>query len=273
MVPLGIRVALAALAVGGCTVSFQEQAAYDEAFALEGLTRVEIRGLVGGLDLRAAGDSAFVARGTAWAAGATRAAALDNLGEARLSRRVGDGAMMTVFDPPLDLLGLVDLELDRVSDAPAEVAILAHLDGGDIATSGLRGSLDLATPDGDIAAEGAGPGAVLLRAPRGKIEVDAGGSVEARAGRALEIRSRGQGGEPIRGSTAGGRILLLLEQRDFHILCWPEGGEVTVDQDLDADVAHGADGSVLVTGGDQVAARDVVLSSLGGDIAIEFLSQ
>jgi hypothetical protein len=142
-----------ALLLVACTAVFQEQGAYEETFPLDGRPKVEIRGLAGDLALRAAGESAFVARGTAFATGATRAAALDNLAEARLTGRLRDAELLAVFDPPLNLAGLVDLDLDRASDLPADVAVTARVDWGDIAVRGLRADIDLSTGGGRIRLE------------------------------------------------------------------------------------------------------------------------
>jgi hypothetical protein len=131
MVPLTrLGSLLLACAVAGCTPLFQEEGTYEETFPLDGISRIEIRGVGGAVPLRAAAGGEFTARGTGFATGADRAAALENLGHARLTARFAGETLIAAFDPPLELEGIVELDLDRVSDVPAGIEVVLHAPGG-----------------------------------------------------------------------------------------------------------------------------------------------
>ncbi len=273
MVSLIARLAPVAVALlaAACSLQFSESDPYDEAFDPGLFAGVRIAGVEGDIDLRAVEGGDVVMRGTRRALGGTRRDARDNLEHAELVAREGGDALELAFDPPLSKLGLVDLSLDRVCDVPPWMGIEVGVDRGSLSTRGLRGEIDLETGDGDIAVEEGGELPVGLRTDGGAVTARVRGGLEVRATRRVELEIEGTGDPPLEVETRGGDVLLALEPQDLRIVCYPEGGKVTVAAELHADIRELEDGGVMVGGGEAQGARSGSIRSGGGDIHIDVL--
>jgi hypothetical protein len=247
---------IAAAVVLGCAFQYLATEEYEETFSTAGYSAMQIAGIDGDIQLRGLPGTSWVTmRGTAEAIGGTDARARSNLEHARLRVRTGDGgALLLVFDPPIDKVGLVDLELDRLSELPADLGLTLRIDEGDITVTGQRGPLVLETADGDVTATASGSIAII-----------AGGAAEVSID---EITPRRVDVE-----TADGEIRLALPDQSFEIFCYPDGGAVSVDQqgfdDIEIDQLN--DGTVVVRSGSTTAtdAKTIELRSHGREIRIE----
>ena len=256
------------LLAAGCTFQFFESAPFDEEYPVGEHDRLALDGVAGDLELRGLGETSAVLRGTRHALGRTRDEAMANLRHADLEAREDGATLRLVFDPPLELVGAVDVELDRVGDVPAHLGVSADLGDGDIAVDGIRGPLDLGTRDGDVRVVAGGEATVTVRARGGRAEIEARGGIDAEADRDLELVARGRGGQPVAARADGGDVLLDVEPQALRIRCHPGGGQVVVDEALGAEVDASGEDLVLVSRGDAAGAREVEIWSNGGRIEI-----
>jgi hypothetical protein len=234
MAPLSRRIAIAACAcAAGCAIQVLETDDYDETFAPGSAAKVVLEGLDGDVVVRGLEVEDVDIRGTRTSVGATRREAREGLKHAGLDAEYGADDLTLTFDQPLDLGGLVDLELDRVSDLPREMGLAVSVESGDIEVFGLAGRLDLETA-------------------QGAVEVDDFGAA------------------PVHIETGRGDIRYSVGLVGFFIECLADGGEVEID---DALLAAGAvehteaDGTVVLTYGDDTGKR-VALTTAGGGIRV-----
>jgi hypothetical protein len=222
--------ACAAAWIAGCAIQVLETDDYDETFAPAGAARIALEGLDGDVVVRGLDTGDVVIRGTRYSVGATRREAREGLKHAALDAERSADDLVLRFDPPLELDGLVDLELDRVSNVPREMGLSVAVEAGDIDVVGLAGELDLETGQGDL-------------------DVDDFGVATARL------------------TTEGGDVRYSVGLVGFFIECRAAGGAVEVDDalvDAGVDVNTEADGTVVLTYGGDGAGKQVALTTAGG---------
>jgi hypothetical protein len=253
---LAVLLGAAVLVAAGCAFQFLVSEDYDETFSTVGYQTLEIAGVDGDVQLRGMAGSTWVrARGTAEALGATRERARQNLDAARLRVRGGEsGTLLLAFDPPIDMVGLVELRLDGLTELPAELGLTVELDHGDVTVTDLAGPLMIETDEGDVT-------------------VSASGSIAVVAGGEAEITVDEVNGRRVDVETEGGDVWLRLPNQDFEIVCHADGGEVAVVEqgfdDLQVDSLNG--GAVVVSNGSATSAtiKKLEIRSHGHDIRID----
>jgi len=267
-----VMAALAAALVSGCALQFEASGDYEETFDPGAAATLELAGLEGDVNLRGQAADSIKIRGTRVAVGATREAARDNLERARLQRVPGEGAgaLRLEFAPRVEYIGLIDLELDRVSTIPAGMGVSIEVEEGDLQIDGVLGDLDLITDRGDIEVLG-GEGDVSADADSGTVWVQSSGWIDAVSAGHLRVDALGINESEVSAETTGSTIELGISPQDFEVICRTSGGEVDVDEALDTTVVEGADGAVVVTSG--TGARKITLRSRGANVTIEALSE
>jgi hypothetical protein len=226
--------ACSASALLGCAVQVLETDDYAESFAPADARSIALFGVDGDVVVRGAELNDVSIRGTQTSIGATRRSAREGLRYAVLGAEYRADELLLSFEPPFELEGLVDLELNQVSTLPREMGLFASLESGNIDVIGLEGELDLETADGDIAIDD--PGASFVRAEVGT-----------------------------------GVLRYAVGLTGFHIECVAEGGG-TVEVDaalLDAGVSQEteSDGTIVITYGEDTS-KHVELRTSGGHIEV-----
>ncbi|MBW2277579.1 MAG: hypothetical protein JRF63_08820, partial [Deltaproteobacteria bacterium] len=130
----------------GCTFQFLEEGPYVESFQSAGRSAIEIKGVDGDMQIQGSATATeLLIRGTRRALGSTRDRARENLQRVRLGPRA-EGAQLTLeLDPPLELVGLLELELVGPSVLPHDLGLTVEVTEGDLAVDDLRGETSLET--------------------------------------------------------------------------------------------------------------------------------
>ena len=257
--------AFAAL-LGGCIVQFEVSDEYVETFEVEGQTLLKFAGFNGDVEFRGLSTSLVKLRGTRTAVGSTKQAAKDALRHARLDISFAGAETRLQFDPPLRYVGLVDIELDKVSTVPQEASVSLSLDEGDIYMDGVNGDLELKTGRGEVVVLDA-MGTVSAVAEGGSVEIESAGAIYAETSRDARVSALGQSENTVQVSTRGGALNFEIASQDFEIICQAGTGEIEISQQLQVQQENLEDGTVVFTSG--TGARLVNLSSGGGDISID----
>lgn len=272
------RAALAAAAVlAGCTIQFLEEGPYEESFSVVGQSAIEVVGLDGDVVVSGAPAATLVViRGTRRAIGSTEERARENLERVFLEPRTDGGSLVLAFDPPLEKVGLLDLELDRESEVPEHMGLAVEVSEGNLSVTGLAGTLDLETGEGDVQVAGAGPGRVDVRIGDGDAAVEALGPVAVDVGGKASVAVPGVDLGPVTVETGGHRIDLGLVPQALELYCYLEGGQLTVDPALGLQPMNDGDGAeyYVTESAEFDGPRKLVkLWSHGGDIAIHALTE
>ena len=227
-----IACASAVAVAAGCAVQVRETDEYAETFAPADAERVVFTGLDGDIVVRGMEIGDVEIRGTQSSIGATRRNARKGLKYAALDAEYRAGDLELSYEPPFELEGLVDLELDRVSTLPRGMGVTARVESGDLEVSGLAGAIGLETAYGSIDIDDVGTGAV-------------------------------------RASSEDGDVLYSLGLVGFYIKCSADGGDVEIDDALleAGAVQHtDADGAIVLTYGDTL--KRVDLTATRGGIVV-----
>jgi hypothetical protein len=228
-----------ASAVLGCAVQVLETDDYAESFAPANARTIALSGLDGDVVVRGAELNDVRIRGTQISIGATRRSAREGLRYAVLDAGYRADELSLSFEPPFELEGLVDLELNQVSTLPRAMGLSVSVESGNLEVSGLEGELDLETANGDIAIDD--PGASFVRAEVG-----------------------------------AGVLRYAVGLTGFHIECAAEGGgTVGVDAALlDAGAVQETepDGTIVITYGEDTSKR-VELRTSGGHIEVSLRAE
>jgi len=262
------RAALLASMVGlsGCIIQFDAQDEYVLEFGVGDHGAVRFEGLDGDVDLRGMGTDLARLRGTRRAVGATKEKARRNLEQARLARESAGDAIILELDIPLELIGLVDLTLDRVSTLPEGLDVIIAVEDGDVLVEGMRGALDLRTDAGDIeVAEG--EGALLAVAGSGEVRAESAGPMTITAGEGADVAATTESDREVSITTTGGAVVLSMPPgQGFRLSCRPGEGTVEVDPVFGAEIESEEGGTVVYAAGDE--ARIIEIRTDGGDVRV-----
>jgi len=226
--------ACTAAALFGCAVQVLETGDYAETFAPAGASKVVLEGLDGDVVVRGVDSSGDVRiRGTQTSIGATRRSAREGLRHAVLGAEYRADELSLSFEPPFELEGLVDLELNQRSTLPREMGLSVSVESGNLDIDGLAGDLDLEAAHGDISIDDAGSAFVRAEVGTGALRYSVG-------------------------------------LTGFYIECVAGEGTVEVDDALlyaGAELNAEADGTIVITYGDETSKR-VELEASGGLIVV-----
>jgi hypothetical protein len=266
---------VAVVLTAGCTFQFLEEGPYEAIFERAGQSSIRFEGVDGDVDVQGSeGAGDVLVRGTRRALGSTRERAEANLRRVKLEPRTDGAELVLGFHPPIELIGLLDLELNGPSALPAEVGFAVSVSEGDLSVSDLSGDIDVDTGDGDVAIVGAGPGLVTASTDHGAISVEALGPVAISATGQASLSVPDVDHSPVDIETGGGPIVVKIVPQAMEITVELEGGELTVDPTLGLEpVSGGNGGEYLVTDDEEYDGpwKLVRLSSYGGDVEIEAL--
>lgn len=154
-----------------------------------------------------------------------------------------DGGLASLrAEVPLDVRGLVDLEIERIA-LPGDRDLDVRTSLGDVAIVGARGAVAVDVDTGDVAIED-GDGGVAVRLGRGRIDVATRGDVD------------------LRDEAGDVELVQTGDARDVYIRA--DAGNVRIeladDADLDLDLTAG--GTIRVT-------TETVVSITGGELRRE----
>jgi hypothetical protein len=257
-------------------IQFVEEGDYEESFATAGQPAVEFDGIDGEAQIQGLeGASGVVVRGTRSAVGSTEERARGNLKHARLTPRNEVVALVLAFDPPLDKLGLVDLQLDRPSTFPEGMGLVVDVDHGDLITTALKGDLQLETGDGDVYVVGAGPGAVNVETGNGDVAVEALGPIAVVSDGMTMISVPDVDDSQVTVETEGQTVVVDIVPQALEVYCYPEGGEVLVDPALllSAPMNQSEGATWFQTDDEDFEGQRKIVKvwSAGGDISVDAL--
>jgi hypothetical protein len=267
---------IAIASVAGCAFQFLEDGPYLETFAVAGRKSVEIKGVDG--DVHVAGSSIadeVLIRGTRRALGSTPERARENLDRVALDSRYEGLDLVLEFNPPPEMVGLLELELGGPSVFPSDLGLTVEVDDGDLTATDLGGDIHLSTKDGDVSILGAGPGSVRAVTKSGNATVEALGpvAIESNGRASLSVPDVDSSSADI--TTAGGKVLIEIVPQAMEIIIHADGGDVTVDPLLALEsVSDGNGGQYLQTDSDDFEGswKRIEITSHGGDIEINSLS-
>jgi len=264
-------VLVAALAMG-CTFQFVEEGPYTETFDRAGCTAVELEGIDGDVLVQGSDSAnAITIRGERRALGSTRERARGNLERVFLEPHVDGADLVLAFDPPLEMIGLLDLELLGPSTIPVDLGLKVEVVEGDMTVEDVAGAIDLESEDGDVSVTGAGPGRVHVVTGDGEAAVEALGPVVIDSARRASLAVPDVEPSPVEIECGGGAILLEIAPQAMEITVHTEGGELTVDPVLGLELtSSGNAGEYLATDSDEFDGprKSIKLSSHGGDIQV-----
>jgi hypothetical protein len=267
------RAALLASAVGlsGCIIQFDAQDEYVLEFGVGDQGAIRFEGLDGDVDLRGMDTDLARLRGTRTAVGATKEEARQNLEQARLVRAYDGDTIAVEPDIPVEMIGLVELALDRVSTLPEGLDVTIAVEDGDLLVEGMRGALTLRTDAGDIEVAD-GDGALLATAGSGEVRASSAGPMTIDAGDGAEVTATTSSDGEIRiTTTGGGAVLYMLPGQGFRLSCWPGEGTVDVDAVFGAELESEQGGSFVYLAGDE--ARTIEIRTAGGDVRVEPIAE
>jgi hypothetical protein len=260
-----------ALLAAGCAIQFVEEGMYEESFPTSGRPAIELGGIDGDVIVAGVeGQTTAVIRGTRAAVGSTSERARANLRFARLRSRVSSTGLILEFAPPVDKIGLVDLELDQLSHLPQTLGLIVDVDRGDLQVTDLQGALSLESGKGEVEVLGGGPGAVDVETHDGDVTVEALGPITVVADGAALVSVPAVDTGAVDVETSGKPLTFELAPQPVDIFCYPDDGAIVIDPALELeqqpDVADG--GTWYKSQGSESPRKVVKLRSNGGDIAV-----
>lgn len=225
------RIAASCVLLAACVLGFRGEASIEGDHALDGVHTVHIELPSTPLSVVTCDPEALTGcperlryEGRVLATGGSGKDAERHAGRLALQFERSEGLGLLRADVPVDVRGLVDLELERI-ELPSDRDLELETDRGDVDIVGPRGAIAIRLGTGDVVVHG-GDGGVAADVSLGNIEVTTEGDVDLRSDR----------GEVTVMQTGGPRHVVITTGRGAVHVELASSADLTLEIDADGTI-------------------------------------